>query len=229
MKLTESILKRLIKEAIKEEESKARGIAGLPDGVYVDVEKVEDSFVIRYVTEDRKNPSGEFGISGVLNMGPAKDNAIEPSEEESDGNEDAEPVEKLECLGAFEVDWVRVRPKGEGYAPLLYDIAMEIATLQGGGLTSGRYSVADEAQRIWDYYLYNRTGPGGDVTVIQLDNEKDSFGDGVQNDCIQNIARSTFTGDSWDTSPLSKVYRKQPVILKALGDKLRTYNFELNL
>ena len=212
MNLTEAQIKHLIKEVIKEvleeEESKSKGIAGLPDGVYVDVEKVADSFVIRYVTEDRKNPMKEFGITGRLNMGP---------------------VEELECLGAFEVEWVSVRPKGEGYAPLLYDIAMEIATLQGGGLTSDRYSVTDEAQKVWDYYLYNRAGPGGDVTVIQLDNEKDSFGDGVQNDCIQNIARSTFTGDSWDTSPLSKVYRKQPTTLDALGDKLRLYGFELNL
>ena len=214
MKLTEAKLKQLIKEVMTEA---AKGISDLPDGVYVDVEKVADSYVIRYVTEDRKSPMKEFGFSGRLVTGPVK---------------------KLECLGAFQVEWVTVTPKGEGYAPLLYDIAMELTTLLGansdpptGGLTSDRYSVTDEAQKVWDYYLYNRAGPGGDVTVIQLDNEKDSFGDGVQNDCIQSIVRSTMTGLNPDfrKSPMSKVYRKQPTTLDALGDKLRLYGFELNL
>ena len=218
MNLTEAQIKHLIKEVIKEvleeKESKARGIAGLPDGVYVDVEKVADSFVIRYVTEDRKSPMKEFGFSGRLKLRPLKE---------------------FECLGAFEVDWVTVTPKGKGYAPLLYDIAMEIATLQGGlkegGLTSGRYSVSDEAQRIWDYYLYNRTGPGGDVTAIQLDDEKNTYTKPLADNCAQRIVRSVMTDLNPEIKghPLSKVYRKQPVILRALGDKLRLYGFELNL
>jgi hypothetical protein len=217
MKLTESILKRIIKEAIKEEESKARGIAGLPDGVYIDIEKSEDGYVIRYATEDRKSPMKEFGFSGYLVTGP---------------------VEKFECLGAFEVDYVTVTPKNQGYAPLLYDIAMELSTLLGaknkpptGGLTSGRYSVAPEARRIWDYYSKERSGPGGDVTAIQLDDEKNTYTDPLEDNCAQNIVRSTMTGLNAEIvgHPLSKVYRKQPVILRALGDKLRIYKFELNL
>ena len=214
MNLTEAQIKHLIKEVIKEvleeKESKARGIAGLPDGVYIDIEKNQDSYVIRYVTEDRKSPRKEFGFSGYLVT---------------------RPVKEFECLGAFEVDWVTVTPKGEGHAPLLYDIAMEIATLQGGGLTSGRSSVSDEAQKVWDYYLYNRTGPGGDVTAIQLDDEKNTYTPPTEDNCVQDIVRSVMTGLNAEIKghPLSKVYRKQPVILRALGDKLRAYNFELNL
>ena len=207
MKLTEAKLKKLIKEVMTEA---AKGISELPDGVYIDIEKREDSYVIRYVTEDRKSPRKEFGFSGHLVTGPLTD---------------------FECLGAFQVDWVTVTPKSEGYAPLLYDIAMELTTLLGGGLTSGRYSVSDEAQRIWFYYSKERSGPGGDVTAIQLDDKKNTYTDPLEDNCVQSIVRSTMTGLNAEIigHPLSKVYRKQPVILKALGDKLRLYGFELNL
>ncbi len=214
MKLTESKLKQLIKEVMTEA---AKGISELPDGVYIDIEKREDYYVIPYVTEDRKSPMKEFGFSGRLNL---------------------RPVKEFECLGAFEVDWVTVTPKNQGYAPLLYDIAMELSTLLGannkpptGGLTSGRYSVSDEAQKVWDYYVYNRTGPGGDVTAIQLDDEKNTYTEPLEDNCVQSIVRSVMTGLNPEIKghPLSKVYRKQPVTLKALGDKLRLYGFELNL
>ena len=70
-----------------------------------------------------------------------------------------------------------------------------------------------------------------DVESSQLDNEDDSFKNGTEDDCIQNIARATITGmyDDFTDSPLSKVYRKQPDMLRSLGNKLRVVGFELNL
>ena len=87
-------------------------------------------------------------------------------------------------------------------------------------------------QKVWRYYLSNRSGKDGDVTVIQLDNEDDSFKNGTQDDCLQNIARSSITGmyDTWEDSPLSKLYKKEPTTLKALGNKIRFMGFDpLNL
>ena len=47
---------------------------------------------------------------------------------------------------------------GQGYGPLLYDIAMEYATEHGLGLMSDRSSVSvgeEGAVNVWDYYLEN--------------------------------------------------------------------------
>ena len=114
-----------------------------------------------------------------------------------------------------------------GYGPLLYDVAMEVATMFGGGLVSDRTIVSTDAQAVWRYYLKNRS----DVESSQLDNEDDSFKNGTEDDCIQNIARATITGDYDDftDSPLSKAYKKQPDMLRSLGNKLRVVGFELNL
>jgi hypothetical protein len=217
MKLTESKLKQLIKEVMTEG---AKGIADIPDGVYVYVEKHPsyDAFTIQYVDEENKSARKKFGFKGVVRI-------MEP-----------QLVEEYPCEGALMVSWSSAT---HGYGPLLYDVAMEIATLKAGGLVSDRTSVSKfnsdgsdgGAQEIWKYYLNNRSGDGGDVTVIQLDNEDDSFKNGTQDDCLQNIAASTITGlyDDFTDSPFSKLYRKQPTTLKALGNKLRVVGFELNL
>ena len=52
-----------------------------------------------------------------------------------------------------------------GWGPLLYDVAMELATQVGGGLTPDRSSVSNDAQNVWSYYFNNR----GDVESHQLD------------------------------------------------------------
>lgn len=51
---------------------------------------------------------------------------------------------------AFEVVYSIVAP---GWGPLLYDIAMELASQYGGGLMSDRVSVSDDACRLWQHYL----------------------------------------------------------------------------
>ena len=216
MKLTESKLKELIKEVMTES---AKGIADIPDGVHITAEKTGEGYVITYRTEEGKSPRKEFGFKGTIVMG-------EP-----------QLADEYPCEGALMVSWSSA---SDGYGPLLYDIAMEIASLEAGGLVSDRTQVSwynsdgsdGGAQKVWRYYLSNRSGKDGDVTVIQLDNEDDSFKNGTQDDCLQNIARSSITGmyDTWEDSPLSKLYKKEPTTLKALGNKIRFMGFDpLNL
>jgi len=72
-------------------------------------------------------------------------------------------VPKPNCLETFVVGFVTATTKGWG--PLLYDVAMEYATMKGGGLVADRVSVTDAARNMWDFYMKNR----GDVEHKQLD------------------------------------------------------------
>jgi hypothetical protein len=114
----------------------------------------------------------------------------------------------------------------KGWGPLLYDVAMEYATLMGNGLMSDRTEVSDEAYAVWDYYLKSRS----DVIKSQTDSEEGELTpDNKQDDCLQNstydhLAKSN--GD-WVENPLSKLYTKEPTTIKTLGDRLVTIGFKL--
>ena len=216
MKLTESKLKQLIKEVMTEG---AKGPADIPDGVHVHAEKTGEGYVITYRTDEGKSPRKEFGFKGTIVM------------------EEPQLADEYPCSNALMVSWSSA---SHGFGPLLYDVAMEIATLEAGGLVSDRTQVSDYnidgspggAQEIWKYYLKRRTGRiSGDVAATQLDDEDDSFKNGTEDDCVQNISRATITGlyDDFTDSPMSKLYKKQPTTLKALGNKLMVVGFELNL
>ena len=110
-----------------------------------------------------------------------------------------------------------------GWGPMLYDVAMEVASEVGGGLTPDRSSVSDSAQNVWNYYFNNR----GDVESQQLDltdteverytdlNLKKLTPDVEQDDCLQSKAIAQYE-DKWDQAPLSKRYTKAPTTLNAL-------------
>ena len=93
----------------------------------------------------------------------------------------------------------------EDMGPLAYDIAIEVT----GGLMSDRTEVSDEAERVWDYYMNNRS----DVQSQQLDIMPDY---GVpqltprnkSDDCDQIPAHSKY-GEDWHKSGLSKKFYKQ--------------------
>ena len=106
----------------------------------------------------------------------------------------------------------------EGFGPLLYDIAIEWATQNGGGLISDRSSVSREAQSVWSYYERNRD----DVTAHQLDDLENTLTPEEKDNCDQGIGRSTVAGmyDTWVDSALSKRYTKPPTTMNALGKKL---------
>ena len=127
------------------------------------------------------------------------------------------------CDGALKVSMVEA---SDGWGPLLYDCAIEWATKKAGGLIPDRVAVSDEARGVWDYYLNNRS----DVEVEQLDNEWDSFDNGPEDDCDQDVARQVpgndqpawepldLSGD-WQASALSKKYSKAPTTISALKER----------
>jgi len=121
------------------------------------------------------------------------------------------PLGMGKCLGAYEV--TGSESKIDGLGPLLYDIAMEMAG--PAGLMSDRRMVSPDARRVWDFYLKSRS----DVTKHQLDNKPGTITpDYEEDDCKQNSANHY---EKWQSSALSKVYRKSgtPVIdrLRELG------------
>lgn len=116
----------------------------------------------------------------------------------------------------------------KGWGPMLYDVAMEVATQVGGGLTPDRSSVSAAAQNVWDYYSVDR----GDVQIHQLDlTDKDIRAAGErmkppvqlqkltpdieEDDCLQTRTVRAYK-DKWNQSSLSKRYTKAPATLNAL-------------
>jgi hypothetical protein len=119
------------------------------------------------------------------------------------------------CGGSWVVE--QTSSTRSGWGPLLYDVAMELATVQGGGLTSDRAIVSADARGVWDKYDRAR----GDVEAMQLDVSSDllqgypdRFGsqltpDDPSDDCEQISAlRDSPGAGAWHQSPLSRAYRK---------------------
>jgi hypothetical protein len=121
------------------------------------------------------------------------------------------PLYRGNCDEAFVVG---VATADDGWGPLLYDVAIEQATISGNGLTSDRESVSPDAQRVWNYYLNNRA----DVEEHQLDSLDNQLTPTDEDNCDQNIARGTITGmySTWQDSALSKRYTKAPTTIEAL-------------
>ena len=125
------------------------------------------------------------------------------------------------CMNAYEIGWSSVDEKGWG--PLLYDLAMELATSKGSGIMSDRNNVSYKAQNVWRYYMANR----GNVEPVQMDDWDDNLTPGDESDnCDQWRAyeRGIKGGTFWDSeneetpwdpygkevllkSPTTKMYR----------------------
>lgn len=140
-----------------------------------------------------------------------------------------------DCLGGFVTTWSEVEGAASGFGPMLYDIAMEIATAEGSGLLSDRGSVSAEAFAVWAYYADRRP----DVTSYQLDDNEGRLTPDIEaDDCDQSAAYDHESQDNWWPhsqsepwdpsgkevllkSPLSKLYKStgSPTIdhLKSLG------------
>ena len=119
------------------------------------------------------------------------------------------------CDDAFLVSWADAE---HGWGPLLYDVAIEYATLNGGGLMSDRQAVSRDAEGVWSYYKSNRGDTGG----IQLDDLKNTLTPDEQDNCDQTLARdhSYRTGPNmlknWAESYFSKRWTKAPTTINAL-------------
>ena len=110
-----------------------------------------------------------------------------------------------------------------GWGPMLYDVAMEFASLNGGGLISDRGGVSPSARKVWAYYMNSRS----DVTAHQLDDPDNTLTPEEEDNCNQVVAGFDIEGPDtysprevdvdWVKSPLSKRYTAPPVMM----DKLR--------
>jgi len=117
---------------------------------------------------------------------------------------------KKDCLNGYMVQSSGTKT---GWGPLLYDVAMEWATAQGGGLTSDRGSVSRDAYRVWNYYLRNRP----DVEAAELDILNRGYEkitpDDESDDCEQIVSISWARKNNldkdwgWSTEPTAYLYR----------------------
>ncbi len=165
-------------------------------GIHVVFRKGDKYAHIRYCGI---NPDGTIGRSYSSAANPGRDGIF--------GNVMCHKIEdSANCDGAWVIDSTDAL---SGYGPLLYDIAMEISTMDGSGLVSDRRSVSMEAHDVWQYYLDNRP----DVTVFQCDDRDDSLTPDPSDNLDQRIPKNAYGYDTseWTDHQLSKRYSKPNV------------------
>jgi len=122
--------------------------------------------------------------------------------------------------------WTVIGSEAEkGWGPLLYEVAIEYASQNGGGLTSDRFSVSQHAQAVWD--KYEKRG-GVDAQQMDANHEPGSSGvkvnstvpqltpDDKSDDCDQARAISK-SGEDWHKDSTTKMYKKdKPEVMQAL-------------
>tara|TARA_R110000744_G_scaffold346242_1_gene451744 strand:- start:171 stop:830 length:660 start_codon:yes stop_codon:yes gene_type:complete len=112
------------------------------------------------------------------------------------------------CFGG----WAVLQSEAErGWGPLLYEVALEWASGSGGGLTSDRGIVSDDAIAVWDKYTKR-----GDVEAKQMDvDHKEKWmqqyaeltPDIKVDDCDQGKAID-LKDDKWMVTSVSKMFYK---------------------
>ena len=128
------------------------------------------------------------------------------------------------CSGAWTVGTAKAE---HGWGPLLYDIAMEWATKEGGGggIMTDREGSSGAARRVWDYYLNKRNHP--DITIHQLDDLENTITPEKEDNCQQPDKKefdqsedpgmkADTSGTEWMKSARSKRFTKKPTTLDKL-------------
>jgi len=202
-----NLLREYVREMLIEA---AKGMQDLPDDVYIAIEEYGTRGARIYYSNELGDDIQRKTVDDPVVRGKIV-------------IVDLEGREHGPCDGAWKVSSADAK---KGWGPMLYDVAIEYATLNAGGLVSDRDAVSPEARRVWDYYLGSRS----DVISHQLDNEYGDLTPEIEeDDCEQRVA--TFdanrtagtkygerikTDVSWTKSPLSKRYTKEPITLNAL-------------
>lgn len=202
----ESLLRNYVREKLLTESTilteAARSPQDLPDGIFVQIKPDDWGVRIAYANKLNNVLSTEASITGVVMV-----------ETILEDDTDLGP-----CGGAWMIGSAEATP---GWGPMLYDVAMEYATMNGGGLVADRGSVSTAARKVWDYYMNNR----GDVTGIQLDDLKNTLTPEEEDNCSQIVATAAsapaFGSEKsvktdWVKSPLSKRWTKPPTTIGAL-------------
>ncbi len=151
----------------------AKGPDDLPDDVYVRVSVSQTQIEAVYVDKNNKS----FDSPQEDRMG---DEDYDPHPEGFYGYVWASQVEDLgPCHGAYMIGGSAAT---QGYGPMLYDIAMELAGSKG--LMPDRNTLSSSAYKVWEYYLKNRS----DVTAKQLDDLEDTLTADEEDNCTANSA-----------------------------------------
>ena len=226
-----SILRRYIRSLLSESSQEPAvgvdprisakiGKLGSYPGLGIQIEYHDEGVIIQYATV---NPEGDITPLSRRRRGAPTWGYMIISNDQENGP----------CLSdTFGEPWVIVTVESEagtGWGPLLYDIAIEYASINGGGLMSDRDTVSAAAISVWDKY-----DARGDVSKHQLDITHDlalsnDFERAVtqitpldpSDDCVQTRALEAGGAEGWMNSPLSRLYRKSgtPAMdaLKAAG------------
>jgi len=174
-------LRKLVREMLLQEAAYTPDT--LPDGAMVDLEVTRSSSGSRLIIV---NINGEHGTHyGYLR---ANNNTYM-----------SEP-----CFDAFQVK-MSTNSGVQGMGPLLYDIAMEVASEIGGGLYADRSEVSGEARNVWDYYDSNRP----DVKKFGMDSPDNERTPDLYDNCDVEIPKTEMLYDNWWDDPLAKVYVKK--------------------
>jgi len=126
------------------------------------------------------------------------------------------------CLDGWTVTAAEAR---KGWGPLLYEVAIEYASQNGGGLTPDRFSVSRHAMAVWDKYA---TRDGVDAQQMDTNHDPSAMGarvnttvpqltpDDKSDDCDQSRAISK-DGENWHKNSTTKMYKKDnPEVMQAL-------------
>jgi len=183
-----NLLREYIRELLAEA---AKGLSEFEErGMHIAIEDSGDAFEIKLYDFDPTYR--EPGTPDVASPAPSSnfpDGALGIISAMKEASTDNGP-----CLDGFTITWVSAEG---GWGPLLYDLAMELATSKGSGLTPDRESVSYEANRVWDYYLANRS----DVEMVQMDDLSNRLTPGTKEDnCAMTLAyeRGLEGGTFWD-------------------------------
>lgn len=171
----------------------------LPDDVYVTIQEMAPDYFFYYSNNRAKKLLETEKIYGSIMISKTSLNM--------DGN----------CFNGMTV--VNTTNTKSGWGPLLYDLAIEYASINSSGLMSDRLTVSDAAANVWEKYMTNRS----DVQTIQMDNMKNDLTKPYDDNCVQSSAEewARDKGKKWFESPLSKIYKKKNTNIM---DKLKGLN-----
>ena len=175
--------------------------ADIPDDVYIGI-MWDRGDILFYYADEKGNETDPYAeLTGMVSI--------------------RQPTERKGTWGGVQKDgacsgaWILAGSEAsKGWGPLLYDVAIEWASMNGKGLTPDRHSVSGDARAVWDYYLNKRS----DVKDYQLDDLENTLTKPEDDNCEQQSANTD--SSDWQTSPLSKKYTKAPTTyneLKKMG------------
>ena len=223
MRITERRLRQLIRETLLREARMTPET--LPETVRVRIDHKGDDFAV-LVFDEKLGRMARLEAARIV----PDDTFYSPEIVTDDSIERGSRAPDIpfgNCHGAWEVVWTRVDKlyRAEGWGPLLYDIAMEVAGPDG--LIPDRASVSDDALAVWTFYLNRRsdvqakptdlTGVESRLRGLEQVTPNDPSDDCAQASTFSHLAKYP----DWRRNPLRYVYRATgtPTIdaLKGLG------------